>query len=142
MQAPLTVVLGELDDDHHHKHLNRSEGAMQQGPHRLARGRHFYEAARPTAARPSTQPTISIDAASPLLPCHQSTVALPSLSRYDLAPTAARPHGRFKKSTREKLIVAQCYAGRGSAARARSHSARIATHIPALTFAPPPCPHC
>jgi len=44
LQAPLTVVLGELDDDHHHKHLNRSEGAMQQGPHRLARGRHFYEA--------------------------------------------------------------------------------------------------
>jgi len=55
LQAPLTVVLGELDDDHHHKHLNRSEGAMQQGPHRLARGRHFYEAARPTAPRPSTR---------------------------------------------------------------------------------------
>ena len=42
-QAPLAVVLGEQDNDPFHKHLNRSERAMIQGPHRLARGRHFFE---------------------------------------------------------------------------------------------------
>jgi hypothetical protein len=73
-QAPLTVVLGELDDDHHHKHLNRSEGAMEQGPHRLARGRHFYEATRPAPARPSTFLTHS---AQPAACIAQATTALP-----------------------------------------------------------------
>ena len=45
-QAPLAVVLGEQDNDPFHKHLNRSERAMEQGPHRLARGRHFFEVRR------------------------------------------------------------------------------------------------
>jgi hypothetical protein len=43
LQAPLAIVLGEQDDDPFHKHLNRSDRAMVQGNHRLARGRHFFE---------------------------------------------------------------------------------------------------
>ncbi|MFU7529617.1 hypothetical protein [Qipengyuania sp. ASV99] len=45
------VLLGDQDTDPNHRSLNRSEGAMQQGPHRFARGVAFYEAARAYAAQ-------------------------------------------------------------------------------------------
>ena len=45
------VLLGDQDTDANHRSLNRSEGAMRQGPHRFARGVAFYEAARSYAAQ-------------------------------------------------------------------------------------------
>ena len=46
----LVVLLGDRDNDPHHTSLNRSEGAMQQGPHRFARGMAFFEAGKEYAA--------------------------------------------------------------------------------------------
>ena len=45
MATPLTLLLGSLDDDPASENLRRSKRAMAQGPHRLARGLHFIEAA-------------------------------------------------------------------------------------------------
>src|SRR3546814_6643293 len=47
---PLTILLGERDDDPDHRQLLRSPEAMRQGPHRLARGRTYFRVARETAA--------------------------------------------------------------------------------------------
>ncbi|MGE0698798.1 MAG: alpha/beta hydrolase [Hyphomicrobiaceae bacterium] len=46
----VVVLLGEADNDPAHSSLPRQPGAQAQGPHRLARGRHFFEAARSQAA--------------------------------------------------------------------------------------------
>ncbi len=46
----VVILLGDEDNDRNHSSLNRSDGAMQQGPHRLARGRAFFAAARDYAA--------------------------------------------------------------------------------------------
>lgn len=51
LQVPLFVLLGEDDDDPHIEGLRTSAGAMEQGPHRLARGRYFLETARDAARR-------------------------------------------------------------------------------------------
>ena len=48
---PLLVLLGEADNDPGHPELPREPGAMRQGPHRLARGLHYFETARREAAR-------------------------------------------------------------------------------------------
>ncbi len=49
--TPLCVLLGEADTDPMHPQLNRSARANEQGPHRLARGRYFFDAARREAER-------------------------------------------------------------------------------------------
>ncbi len=46
----LVVLLGEADNDPHDSSLRRDQLADEQGLHRLARGRHFYRAARNLAA--------------------------------------------------------------------------------------------
>jgi hypothetical protein len=46
----VVVLLGDRDNDTEHSSLNRSAGAMAQGPHRFARGQAFYAAAEQLAA--------------------------------------------------------------------------------------------
>ena len=50
LEAPLTVLLGDKDTDPHHKHLPKDKAAMRQGPHRFARGHHFFHSAQAQAA--------------------------------------------------------------------------------------------
>ena len=45
----LTILLGEMDNDPDAKALRRGSKVMFQGPHRLARGRGFFRAARDLA---------------------------------------------------------------------------------------------
>jgi hypothetical protein len=47
---PLTVQLGDADIEND-EHLPREPGAMRQGPHRFARGLHYFGAAKREAAR-------------------------------------------------------------------------------------------
>ena len=47
---PLVVQLGDADIEND-QHLPREPGAMRQGPHRFARGLHYFAAARREAAR-------------------------------------------------------------------------------------------
>ena len=42
----IVVLLGEEDNDPQHKYLRTSREAMQQGPHRLARGLYYHELAK------------------------------------------------------------------------------------------------
>ncbi len=42
----VVLLLGDEDNDRNQSALNRSDGAMVQGPHRFARGQAFFEAAR------------------------------------------------------------------------------------------------
>ncbi len=51
MGLPVTILLGEEDTDTDHRNLRRTPEAMAQGPHRLARGRAFYAAAREWAGQ-------------------------------------------------------------------------------------------
>jgi hypothetical protein len=44
LTSPLHILLGQLDVDENHEHLNQSDGAMLQGRHRLERGQAFYQA--------------------------------------------------------------------------------------------------
>jgi len=44
LTSPLHILLGQLDVDENHEHLNQSDGAMLQGRHRLERGQTFYQA--------------------------------------------------------------------------------------------------
>lgn len=46
----VVVLLGDQDTDTQHSSLNRSAGAMEQGPHRFARGQAFFEQAKAIAA--------------------------------------------------------------------------------------------
>ena len=46
LSRPLLVLLGEQDIDPKDKSLRRTPQALLQGPHRLARGQHFYRAAK------------------------------------------------------------------------------------------------
>ena len=48
---PLVVLLGTADTDPNHVNLRRTEKAMAQGPHRLARGQFFFAAGQASAAR-------------------------------------------------------------------------------------------
>ena len=45
----VVILLGDQDTDPEHSSLNRSEGAMRQGPHRFARGQRFFASARAIA---------------------------------------------------------------------------------------------
>nr|WP_298929445.1 hypothetical protein [uncultured Erythrobacter sp.] len=45
----VVILLGDQDTDPDHSSLNRSDGAMRQGPHRFARGQAFYAAAKKLA---------------------------------------------------------------------------------------------
>lgn len=47
----VVIVLGDRDTDPDGASLNRSDGAMQQSPHRFARGQAFFEAAQQVAER-------------------------------------------------------------------------------------------
>lgn len=47
----LTILLGTDDDDPNHRSLRRAAEAMGQGPHRLARGHHFFRTATRAARR-------------------------------------------------------------------------------------------
>ena len=51
LTSPLHILLGELDVDENHEHLNQSDGAMLQGRHRLERGQAFYQAGVDAALR-------------------------------------------------------------------------------------------
>lgn len=51
LSRPLLVLLGEADNDPEHFQLPREPGAMRQGPHRYARGQHYFEAGKREAAR-------------------------------------------------------------------------------------------
>jgi poly(3-hydroxybutyrate) depolymerase len=48
---PMVVLLGDRDNDPHDEQLPREPGAMQQGPHRFARGHRYMEVARREADR-------------------------------------------------------------------------------------------
>jgi len=48
---PMTIHLGDQDNDPNHHQLPREPGAMRQGPHRLARGQRYFDFARAEAAR-------------------------------------------------------------------------------------------
>lgn len=50
-QLPVVVLLGDQDTDENHSQLRRTEEAMAQGPHRLARGESFFATAREQAER-------------------------------------------------------------------------------------------
>ena len=47
----LTIMLGTDDSDPDHRSLRRTQEALRQGPHRLARGHHFFKAAVEQAKR-------------------------------------------------------------------------------------------
>jgi pimeloyl-ACP methyl ester carboxylesterase len=47
---PFTVLLGDADNDPNHHQLPREPGAMQQGPHRFARGLNYMSIACREAA--------------------------------------------------------------------------------------------
>lgn len=48
---PLLLLLGDADTDPDHHQLPREPEAMKQGPHRFARGHHYFDTARREAAR-------------------------------------------------------------------------------------------
>ena len=48
---PLTILLGDADTNADDDNLPREAGAMRQGPHRFARGHHYFDVARREAAR-------------------------------------------------------------------------------------------
>lgn len=50
LARPLTVLLGEDDNDAEHENLPRQPGPMAQGPHRFARGQRYFHTARGIAA--------------------------------------------------------------------------------------------
>ena len=49
LRRPLVVLLGTKDVDPNDVNLNKSQGAMQQGEHRFARGNTFYESGQSQA---------------------------------------------------------------------------------------------
>ncbi|MBT4491029.1 MAG: alpha/beta hydrolase [Rhodospirillaceae bacterium] len=50
----LTIMLGTDDNDPNHRSLRRTDEAMRQGPHRLARGHYFFKSATDVAQRLGT----------------------------------------------------------------------------------------
>jgi poly(3-hydroxybutyrate) depolymerase len=51
LEVPMLVLLGENDTDTNDKYLPKYKEAMAQGPHRFARGHHFYDSAETAAVR-------------------------------------------------------------------------------------------
>jgi len=51
LSRPLLIQLGDRDNDPNHAQLPREPGAMRQGPHRFARGQHYFEAGKAQAER-------------------------------------------------------------------------------------------
>lgn len=51
LQRPVVILLGDRDIDPNHRSLPRDPPAQAQGPHRLARGTAFFNAARAEAER-------------------------------------------------------------------------------------------
>ncbi len=51
LSKDVVILLGDQDSDPNHESLNRTEGAMRQGPHRFARGQAFFSEARSLAQR-------------------------------------------------------------------------------------------
>lgn len=51
LQLPVTVLLGDRDNDPDHPSLRKAAPALAQGEHRLARGHAFFETARNAAAQ-------------------------------------------------------------------------------------------
>lgn len=49
LAQPLTILLGTADNDPAHPNLPDQAGAVAQGPHRVARGEHFFAAAQRVA---------------------------------------------------------------------------------------------
>jgi hypothetical protein len=47
---PMTILVGDRDNDVTDPYLPRQEGAMRQGPHRLARAHHYFECGKQAAA--------------------------------------------------------------------------------------------
>lgn len=50
LSKDVVILLGDRDDDPAHPSLRRTPEAMAQGPHRYARGLHFFRTARSVAA--------------------------------------------------------------------------------------------
>ncbi len=75
----MTVLLGEADNDPDSPDLRHTPEAEAQGPHRLARGRHFIDAARARATELG-------------LPCAWTSREVPMIGHSDrgMAPHAAR----------------------------------------------------
>jgi len=46
LQKPVVILLGEADSDPNDKYLRKAAPAMLQGPHRLARGKFFFNQAK------------------------------------------------------------------------------------------------
>lgn len=78
LARPLTVLLGEADNDPGHHNLPRQPGAMAQGAHRYARGQHYFRAAEEAAASRGLK-----------LDWRLSTVPGVAHSNPDMAPAAA-----------------------------------------------------
>jgi CubicO group peptidase (beta-lactamase class C family) len=107
---PMTVLLGEEDDDPHHYQLPGEPGATRQGPHRFARGHHYLEAARREAARLGVP--LAWDLATAPRVAHSNPGMAPHAARrlFDRWPRAAwsqagpSTRGRWSE---EKLEVAR-----------------------------------
>lgn len=66
LQLPVTILLGDQDNDPNHESLRRAPEAMAQGEHRLARGHSFFEAAQAVAKQldvPFNWQLITVDGA-------------------------------------------------------------------------------
>ena len=80
LQLPVTILLGEEDNDPDHPNLRRRPEAMQQGDHRLERGFSFFEAARAYAQQKN-------------IPFHWQLVTVPGADHDNrLMAPAAIPH--------------------------------------------------
>jgi poly(3-hydroxybutyrate) depolymerase len=54
LRKPLTILLGTADNDPGHPNLPDQAGAVAQGPHRVARGEHFFAVAQQAAQKANT----------------------------------------------------------------------------------------
>jgi poly(3-hydroxybutyrate) depolymerase len=51
LQKPVVILLGEADNDPNDKYLRKAAPAMRQGPHRLARGKYFFNQSKQASLR-------------------------------------------------------------------------------------------
>ena len=78
LSRPLTVMLGEADDDPMHHNLPRQPQAVAQGPNRFARGQRYIQTARQIALERN-------------LPLAWKLITVPGVAHSNpgMAPTAA-----------------------------------------------------